>query len=236
MPPSNQYRIDNATALVRYGDYQYYLPLQPEGDDGSFFDRDAIDITKGYVKNFVLPISGLISAEEDPKEELSYYGGSLTFRTNIKIVIPNDSDPALTAGATGPNAVPEGTRIQLTLTPQGPLLDGTTGRPSPGTCRVRNNARINAFSTTLKDIPLGTYTASARVTTPDRNTFTPSLSARIVTAKGISGTFTTDAERPIFFAPRWEGWPMDNGNVDAAVFIKRSSKGGAGSVWLELGG
>jgi hypothetical protein len=130
MPPSRDYRLDNATALVRHGEYQYYLPLRPEGDDGSFFDRDAIDITKGYVKNFVLPISGHISPEENPKEELSYYGGSVTFRANVRIVIPNDPDPALTAGATGPNAVPEGTRIQLTLTPQGPLLDGSTGRPA----------------------------------------------------------------------------------------------------------
>jgi hypothetical protein len=236
MPPSTDYRCDNATALVRYGEQQYYLPLRPEGDDGSFFDRDAVDNTKGYVKNFVLPISGYISPEEDPKEPLSYYGGSLTFRANIKLVVPNDPDPALTAGATGPNALPEGTRIQLTLTPQGPLLDGTNGRPLSWDLQVRNNARINAFSTTLKDIPLGTYTASARVTTPDGNTFTPSLSARIVVVNGISSTFPTDSDRPLFFAPRWEDWPMVNGNVDAAVFIKRSNKGGAGSVWLEPGG
>jgi hypothetical protein len=74
------------------------------------------------------------------------------------------------------------------------------------------------------------------VTTPDGNTFTPLLSARIVLANGISNPFITDAEKLILFAPRWEGWPMDNGNVDAAVFIKRSNKGGAGNIWLELGG
>ena len=51
LPPSDQYRIDNATALVSYGAYRYYLPLRPEGGDGSFFDGDAIDISRGYVKN-----------------------------------------------------------------------------------------------------------------------------------------------------------------------------------------
>ena len=235
MPPSDDYRIDNATALVAYGEQRFYLPLRPEGEDGSFFDRDAIDVTRGYVRNFVLPISGYISNEEDPKEALSYYGGSLYFRTKVRIVIPNDADPALTAGANGTNALPEGTRIQLMLTPQGPLLDGSPGRPLSWNLQVRNNGR-NAYETTIKDIPLGAYTASARVTTPDGNTYTPPLSARIVLVNGITGTFTTDSERPFFFAPRWEDWPMINGNVDSAPFIKRSNKGGAGSVWLELGG
>jgi hypothetical protein len=235
LPPSDQYRIDNATALVSYGAYRYYLPLRPEGGDGSFFDGEAIDISRGYVKNFVLPISGYISQEEDPKEELSYYGGSLTFRAKTKIVVPNDPDPFITGAANGPNALPEGTRIQLTLTPQGPLLDGSAGRPLVWDMQVRNTGR-NAYSTTLKDIPLGTYTAQARVTTPDGNTFTPPLTARIVLVNDISRPFTTDAENPVFFAPRWEDWPMMNGNVDAAVLIKRSNKGGAGSVWLEIGG
>jgi hypothetical protein len=235
MPPSDDYRIDNATALVSYGEQRYYLPLRPEGDDGSFFDRDAIDITRGYVKNFVLPVSGYISDEEDPKEALSYYGGSLYFRAKVRIVIPNDPDPALTAGANGSGALPEGTRIQLTLTPQGPLLDGSAGRPVSFDLQVRNNGR-NAFETTIRDIPLGAYTAQARVSTPDGGTYAPPLSARIVLVNNISGTFTTDSERPIFFAPRWEDWPMINGNVDSAPLIKRSNKGGAGSVWLELGG
>jgi hypothetical protein len=235
MPPADDYRIDNATALVSYGEQRYYLPLRPEGDDGSFFDRDAIDIRGGYVRNFVLPVSGYVSPEEDPKQELSYYGGSLYFRAKVKIVIPNNSDPALTAGANGSDALPEGTRIQLTLTPQGPLLDGTAGRPLSWNLQVRNTGR-NAFETTIKDIPLGAYTASARVTTPDGNTYAPPLSARIVLVNGISGTFTTDSERPLFFAPRWEEWPMANGNVDSAPFIKRSNKGGAGAVWLEIGG
>lgn len=53
----------------------YNLPPYPEGDDGPFFDRDAIDIKRGYVKNFVLPISGYISNKENPKEALFYYGG-----------------------------------------------------------------------------------------------------------------------------------------------------------------
>jgi hypothetical protein len=235
MPPSTDDRCDNATALVSYGAYRYYLPLRPEGDDGSFFDRDAVDVTKGYVKNFVLPISGYISPEEDPKEPLSYYGGSLSFRAKVKIVIPNDPDPYITGAANGPNALPEGTRIQLTLMPQGPLLDGSAGRPLNWNLQVRNTGR-NAFETNINDIPLGVYTAQARVTTPDGNTFTPALTARIVLANDISRPFTTDSESPIFFAPRWEDWPMMNGNVDAAVFIKRSNKGGAGSVWLEIGG
>ncbi|MBV9928572.1 MAG: carboxypeptidase regulatory-like domain-containing protein [Acidobacteria bacterium] len=235
LPPAGDYHVDNATALVSYGEQRYYLPLRPEGDDGSFFDRDAIDVTRGYVKNFVLPVSGYISNEEDPKQELSYYGGSLYFRARVKIVIPNDPDPMLTAGANGSDALPEGTRVQLTLTPQGPLLDGSAGRPLSYNLQVRNTGR-NAFETTIKDIPLGAYTAQARVTTPDGNAYMSPLSARIVLAGGISGTFTTDSNNPIFFAPRWEDWPMMNGNVDAAPLIKRSNKGGAGSVWLELGG
>ena len=123
----------------------------------------------------------------------------------------------------------------MTLTPQG-TSDGSTGRPLSWNLQVSNNTGKNAFTTTIKDIPLGVYTAQARVTTPDGNTFMQPLTARIVLVNDISSPFTTDAENPVFFAPRWEDWPMDNGNVDAAVFIKRSNKGGAGSVWLEPGG
>jgi hypothetical protein len=235
LPPSDQYRIDNATALVVYGVQRYYLPLRPEGGDGSFFDGEAIDISRGYVKNFVLPISGYISNEEDPKEPLSYYGGSLTLRVHTRIVIPNDPDPMLTAGATGPNALPEGAEIQLTLTPQGPLLDGSAGRPFNWNLRVSNNTGKNAFSATIRDIPLGVYTAHARVTLPDGKTFTPSLTARLILVNDITRPFTTNADQPIFFAPRWEDWPMVNGNMDAVPFIKRSGKGGTGSVWLEIG-
>ena len=235
MPTNADYRLDNATALVTYGVQRYYLPLRPEGGDGSFFDRDPVDNTRGYVKNFVLPISGHISPEEDPKEPLSYYGGSLTFRAHTRIVIPNDPDPALTAGATGPNALPEGTRVRLLLTPQGPLLDGTAGRPLSWDLVVRNNTGKNAFSATINDIPLGVYTAEARVTPPGEATFSPSLTARLILVNNISAPFTVGSENPIFFAPRWEDWPMMNGNVDAAVFIKRSNKGGTGAVWLEIG-
>lgn len=235
MPPNANYRLDNATALVAYGQQRYYLPLRPEGGDGSFFDQVPVDNTRGYVKNFVLPISGYISPEEDPKEPLSYYGGSVTFRANTKIAIPTDPDPALTQGATGPNALPEGTRIRLFLTPQGPLLDGTSGRQLTYDLQVRNNTGKNAFSTTIKDIPLGAYTADAIVTPPGQATFRPPLTARLILVNNISVPFTVDSENPIFFAPRWEDWPMMNGNVDAAVFIKRSNKGGTGSVWLEIG-
>jgi hypothetical protein len=232
LPPSDQYRIDNATALVSYGVQRYYLPLRPERGDGSFFDGEAIDLSRGSVRNFVLPISGRISPEEDPKDPLAYYGGSILFTAYIPVVVPGD--PALSAGATRPNSVPEGTKIELTLTPQGPLIDGSTGRPLRWTLRVRNNGR-NMHTETLKDIPLGVYTASARVTTPDGTTFTPALSARIGVVNGISSPFITDAEHPIFFGPRWETWPMENGNLNASRHIKRSNQGGASTTWLEIG-
>jgi hypothetical protein len=221
-------------ALVTYGQQRYFLPLRPASDDGSFFDRGPIDIRKGYVKNFVLPISGLISKELDPRDPLSYYGGSIEFRANIPVVVPGD--PAMSAGATRPNAVPEGTVVELFLTPQGPMLDGSTGRPLSYKFQVRNNGR-NAFATTIKDIPLGVYTVAARLTRPDGRTFQPSLDARIVLVNDISSTFTTNAQSPIFFAPRWETWPQGNGgDPDGWLFVKRSARSGAGAVWLEPGG
>jgi hypothetical protein len=232
LPPSDQYRIDNATALVSYGVQRYYLPLRPEGGDGSFFDGEAIDISRGYVRNFVLPIAGRISPEEDPRDPLAYYGGSIRFTAYIPVVVPGD--PALSAGATRPNSVPEGTKIELTLTPQGLLIDGSQGRALRFNLLVRNNGQ-NAYSEILKDIPLGVYVPSARVTTPDGRTFTPPLSARIGVVNGISSPFITDDEHPIFFGPRWETWPMENGNLDASRHIKRSNQGGASTTWLEIG-
>lgn len=233
LPPASDYRIDNAVALVTYGVQRYYLPLRPANGDGSFFDRDPIDIRKGYVKNFVLPISGKIADELDPKDPLSYYGGAIEFRANIPVHV--EGDPAMSAGATMPNAVPDGTVVELFLAPQGPLLDGTTGRALSYKFQIRNNGR-NAFSTTLKDIPIGVYTAAARLTYPDGTSRQCALAARLVTVNGMSNTFITNAENPIFFAPRWETWPEGNGgDPDWWLLIKRSSRGGAGAVWLEPG-
>jgi hypothetical protein len=98
------------------------------------------DISAGPVVPFVFKISGMTSAHRDPNDWGSYYGQAITMY--------------------GDTNCPDKKTIQLTLVPQGPLADGSQGKTL-----VMSQDHWEPF----KDIPLGIYDASIKVTDPNGN-------------------------------------------------------------------
>lgn len=98
------------------------------------------DISTGPVVPFVFKIKGLSSAHRDPNSWGSYYGQAITMYGDVNC--------------------PDKKTIELTLVPDGPLADG-----EPGRTLVMSQSQWEPF----KDIPLGIYDASIKVTDVNGN-------------------------------------------------------------------
>lgn len=102
----------------------------------------------GIVRHFVLRLSGPLrcTANFDPNEPTSYAGGALHVT---------------------PGSLPPTAKVRFTLTPIGPLADGSKGRTltfeRTGTMLTRGGGRLGETGW-LHDIPLGRYRVSADVT------------------------------------------------------------------------
>lgn len=106
---------------------------------------------KGIVRHFVLRISGLARcrANLDPNQPESYYGG--------EIIVSR-------------GGVPDAAVVRFTLTPIGPLADGTQGKvltfERTGAMLARGGGVLGQTAW-LHDIPLGRYRVSAEARLPD---------------------------------------------------------------------
>lgn len=123
-----------------YGDLIAAFGLHPT--DGA---TDEFATANGVVKNWVLLPYGVgdrAKAQDDPKYSGSYYGGTIVF------------DYYTSAGSQSKSALPANADIEITLTPDGPLLDGSKGRMI-----VVHKAAGDGFSGTfyLNNIPVGVY-------------------------------------------------------------------------------
>jgi hypothetical protein len=133
-----------------YHDGEYKLPLCPM--DGQP-DEVARDVADGIVKDFRLKLSGR-KPGKGKKSPNSYWGGVL----DVGEVWANNALVRL---------YPVGSRIQFTLTPDGPLVDGSAGKPLTfdyTLARPEDEMRGNA--TRFIDVPLGAYTLTATLTEP----------------------------------------------------------------------
>lgn len=133
-----------ASLKKKFNEQNYVFYLHP--NDGVSAKRH--DAGKGIVKEFTWKISGLkpgeVAGEEGAHTEpRKYYGGYVH----------------VTAGEEAPF---EGATIEATLSPRGPLIDGSTGKP-----RVYRKAiaagETGYFSWHLVDVPLGLWSISARL-------------------------------------------------------------------------
>lgn len=149
----------------------YSLPLHPV--DGSVDDGPS---GPGIVENFVLKLSGRISPLADAENELSYYGGTIRLSGGA---IPN-------AGLFDDTRYrfPSGSSLELTLTPQGRMPDGSTGK-------VHVLRKAVKDGTTFLDVPVGEYTIAASLVTADGTT----KPLRVAVARYGTGS------HPIRFAP-----------------------------------
>jgi hypothetical protein len=119
--------------------------------DGKMSD---FDTKQGAVKNWVFLPYGIVdeaSVSDSPKYSGGYYGASFTVGYWTDDTNPNRPHQ--------PGNIAIGDTVEVTLTPQGPLIDGSTGR----TIILRNKATSAYSGFQVNNVPVGRYTISAKL-------------------------------------------------------------------------
>jgi hypothetical protein len=227
---SPNWKCDNALARREWNGTVYYLPLRPEGGDGGLFDGEDIDVSRGRVLNFHLPVSGRIHAENDPKSDISYYGGSV----RLDYGIANTSEHPVDRLTRDSRELPPGTKIDLTLSPVGPLMDGTRGQARRVTATVGpRRDYVGRDYLQVNDLPLGRYRIDGSLTLPDGSTVPATMIVKYAFASGDAGAPTADT--PLMFAPRNDNWPQQKGGDPAQVaYTALSAKSAVTATTVEL--
>ena len=133
---------------TEYGDLLAAYGLHPA--DG---DLDTFATPGGLVKNWVLLPYGIADrakAQEDPHYAGNYYGGTIYFGWYA------DDDERFS----NPKNLPPSAQVEITLTPDGPLLDGSRGRPIVIRKRVGKGLALGLY---VNNIPVGRYKIAARL-------------------------------------------------------------------------
>ena len=115
-----------ATLLREYHGKKYKFDLHPDETD-DFAGND------GAIRNFTWKLSG-----EKPEGQLGHYGSHV-----VAYTVPGDFSMQMTD-------------IELTLTPDGPLIDGSKGEPI--TAKLKSTG--DGFA--VPDVPVGRYKITAR--------------------------------------------------------------------------
>ena len=134
---------------VDYGEGRAAMSLYPsDGEAGNFASN------VGAVKNWVLLTYGIAdrdAVQDDPHAVSNYYGGNVALGWYA-------SRPDSVLG--GPSDLPVDGTVEVTLTPQGPLLDGSRGRPIVIRKPVGEGVGLGLY---VVNIPVGAYKMSARL-------------------------------------------------------------------------
>ena len=163
----------HAVAKIPYRNNNYLLEMYPldgktNGTDKGDFRGDS---GKGIVRDFVLKISGLrlgytVNEDTEVRYRGAYYGGVLPLDGTVSQKEGRNFEDETSFS----RALTEGD-VEVTLTPEGRLLDGSTGRT------IRTLVPVAVFklggnwhSRYLRNIPLGVYTATARLVLPGGET------------------------------------------------------------------
>jgi hypothetical protein len=135
--PPGKYNTPTARIGVEYNERWYVLPLAAADDSREWPEQR--DSRKGLVRDFVWRISGPVPGG-DPLRESGHWGGTIHF----------DKGADLGDLAT----------IEITLTPEGPLIDGSQGKPVTYERKLPWKRHEDHL---LFDVPLGRYQATAKV-------------------------------------------------------------------------
>lgn len=130
-------QVVNADYRVRYNNKGYLLPLKAA--DG---EREHFNSREGHVENFVLQTWGIANrdlAEQSPEYGEYYYGAHLRAQWYW-------------------GELPEDGTVEITMTPQGPLMGGGAGRTL--VFRLPVSGSSERF---LNNIPIGRYVMQARL-------------------------------------------------------------------------
>lgn len=147
-PPVGAAHFYCAGASIDYGEGRAAMGLHPA--DGEI---DGFATPNGVVKNFVLLPYGIADRDgiqENPRYCNNYYGGNvvLGWYVNTDSVLSNDSE------------LPNGAEIEFTLTPEGPLVDGSRAHTIIIRKAIQSSASNQLY---VNNIPVTTYKISARL-------------------------------------------------------------------------
>jgi len=174
--PPGAYRVSGYVTYHYHGNiynFDMYLENEPAHHDYSGLGLDKLG--RGLVRNFRLSMTGKKPGADEGYEEGYYdaYTGGL-----IKID-PEEVEYTI-GGPNPPNLVaeyPADSKIEMTLVPQGPLVDRTTGSTVVQSIRLGDYGK---WFSCLRAIPVGQYSATARLVTPDGE----SIPLRLATKRG----------------------------------------------------
>lgn len=145
-PPKGMAHFYNAGYQIEYGDGVAAVSLHPA--DGKL---DSFVTTNGAVENFVLLPYGITSRENLQQSShlpSTFYGGAIFFNW-YGVEASDNNAPAF--------AVREGSLLEITLTPEGEMLDGSAGQ----TIVIRKTLGASG-GFRVHNIPLGRYRISVK--------------------------------------------------------------------------
>jgi hypothetical protein len=162
--PAGAYRASGWTTVDYHG-RTYNFVLEGTSEPAKF-DYDALHLEKlrnGLVRDFK---AGMTDRKKDADEsdELGYYHA---FYGGMIKADSQQTEYQVGGGAPIPpslhDSYPPDSKIEITLTPQGPMVDGTTGTTVVRTVRIGDDGR---WTFVVRAIYPGIYTATARLLTP----------------------------------------------------------------------
>jgi hypothetical protein len=162
--PPGAYRA-SAYVTYRYREREYNLQCEPVNLPARH-DFDGLGLDKlgdGLVRSFVLKLSGKKDGAAEDSETLyrnAYHGGRVDLDCRQVEGILGGGNTLTKALR---DAYPRESQIAVTLTPQGPLVDGSTGQPFTAKLPLGNDGR---WTFCLRGVPPGIFAASAVLTTP----------------------------------------------------------------------
>jgi hypothetical protein len=148
---------------VEYNGRKYRIDLEPVDGKGGLVKQDTKD---GVIKHFVWKLDGFRAGcdERSTDRFYSHCGASINFNpeghgvtywTTIKKDYQHTPEPPIPADAI----------VELTLTPDGPLIDGSEGKPV--VLKIRGADIQGYMDRITRGIPIGKYHATARATLAD---------------------------------------------------------------------
>lgn len=149
-----------ATHTVMFAEEKHALRL--EALDGESQQQDS---TEGVVEDFVWKINGLrpdelAKATSERTWNYAYYGARIypSARTSLGEYPHSEDKTSLS------KLYPADSQLEITLVPQGPLIDGSQGATIVEKLRMGDEG---LWTFGMRNIPIGIYTATAKLTAPD---------------------------------------------------------------------
>lgn len=172
--PQGAYRV-SAYVTYPYKGRSYNFPLEAVNAPARH-DYDGLGLDKlkgGLVRDFVLKMTGKKAGASEETETVykhAYYGGRIDLYADEYEGILGGGNQLTTPLR---SAYPPDSQVEITLTPQGPLVDGTKGEVLT---TLRPLGDDGKWTFNLRGVYPGTYTATARLLKSDGATLPLRLS------------------------------------------------------------